>query len=109
MIETHANGSKWVNFKDWTPHMMALASHFAVLPNRPGFKDLRSYELGIDRVATLNDLIIPLLFLYRDEIEYCPSEEEVLKYAKGLLKTIWQIRFFVERHHERWEQLNRGN
>jgi hypothetical protein len=53
VIERQPDGTHLLDFKDWTPEMMALASSMFELPRRPGDTGPSTHEFGIDRVAKL--------------------------------------------------------
>ena len=95
-----------VDFRDWTPEMMCLASRMHDLPLRPG-KTIRRHEVGIDRLAKLKFgyQAIGLLCDYVDELEFCPSEEEVVRLGHSLLLMVGEME--LVRRRMRLERIKR--
>ena len=89
-----------IYFEDWTPAMMAVASRFHQLPLRPG-KTIRRHEIGIDRLSGVKcgHLAIDLLYLSADDLEYCPSPEEVMRLGLTLLKTRAEVELVERKVH----------
>lgn len=87
MIEEKPDGTVDVSFEDWTPQMMALSSRLHQLPAPPGGK--RNHEIGVDRLSKTRSgaTAVKLLFRYAGELEYCPTESEVVRLGLALVRT----------------------
>jgi hypothetical protein len=87
MINERPDGIIEVDFKDWTPTMMALSALFHQLPLPPG-KDYSRHNIGIDRLAhsRFGKLAISLLYTHAKELEFCPTAKEVIRLGMGMLE-----------------------
>ena len=87
MIERQPDGTQLLDFKDWTPEMMALASCMFELPRRPGETGPSTHELGIDRLAKLprGREAIGMLYDHVSSIQWRPEEDEVVRIGQTLL------------------------
>jgi hypothetical protein len=87
VIERQPDGTQQLDFKDWTPEMMALASCMFELPRRPGDTGPNTHEFGIDRLASLprGREAIGMLYDHVSSIEWRPNEKEVVRIGQTLL------------------------
>jgi hypothetical protein len=86
MIEETEDGTIILDFSDWDPWMMALTYTLFELPVRSG-EDHRTHKYGVDRLnkIQLGGIAVQLLLQNADELEYCPTEDEVLRLGKAAL------------------------
>ena len=87
MINEKPDGLIEIDFKDWTPTMMALSAMFHQLPLPPG-RDYSRHNIGIDRLAhsKYGKLAISLLYDHASELQFCPTEKEVIRLGMGMLE-----------------------
>src|SRR5262249_39571561 len=94
MIEQKPDGTVDLSFDDWTPQMMALSSRLHQLPSPPG--RIKNHEVGVDRLSKMRSgaVAVKLLFRHADELEYCPTESEVVRLGLALVRTMSVVRGF---------------
>jgi hypothetical protein len=87
VIERQPDGTQLLDFKDWTPEMMALASCMFELPRRPRDTGPSTHEFGIDRLAKLprGGEAVGMLYDHVSSIEWRPEEDEVVGIGRTLL------------------------